>query len=216
MKTDLVDQMFPPVHRKVIPEYTDFNYWRPAIPDIPIPDLTPPQPVSPALSATSDSSGRLSMLGRLTGIARRASRQTVGSTEDGKRPTSASSRPSSPLSQPADDGSDYGGYEEDAISDRGEFLHDSRPSSMPGSFEDKGQYLGDEFFDQRGFQRYREVRDEQEGTYHQPRQRADNVDLGSDHDYDEQYQHESEDDDAYPEMFDDDLLATGEMSKVPY
>jgi phosphatidate phosphatase LPIN len=209
LQTDLVDQMFPPVHREVIPEYTDFNYWRPAIPDIAIPDLTPPQPVSPALSATSDTSGRLSMLGRLTGIARRASRQTItGSTDDGRKATSASSRPSSPLSHPADDGSDYG-YDEDAISDRGEFLHDSRPSSMPGSFEDKGEYLGDEFFDQRGFQRYKEAQHDQRG-------RSPDVDLGSNHDHDDRYQHESEDDDVYPEMFDDDLLATGEMSKVPY
>jgi phosphatidate phosphatase LPIN len=209
LQTDLVDQMFPPVHREVIPEYTDFNYWRPAIPDIAIPDLTAPQPVSPALSATSDTSGRLSMLGRLTGIARRASRQTItGSTDDGRKATSASSRPSSPLSHPADDGSDYG-YDEDAISDRGEFLHDSRPSSMPGSFEDKGEYLGDEFFDQRGFQRYKEAQHDQRG-------RSPDVDLGSNHDHDDRYQHESEDDDVYPEMFDDDLLATGEMSKVPY
>ena len=209
LQTDLVDQMFPPVHREVIPEYTDFNYWRPAIPDIAIPDLTPPQPVSPALSATSDTSGRLSMLGRLTGIARRASRQTItGSTDDGRKATSASSRPSSPLSHPADDGSDYG-YDEDAISDRGEFLHDSRPSSMPGSFEDKGEYLGDEFFDQRGFQRYKEAQHDQRG-------RSPDVDLGSNHDHDDRYQHESEDDDVYPEMFDDDLLATGEMSKAPY
>ncbi|KAF8318234.1 LNS2-domain-containing protein, partial [Clavulina sp. PMI_390] len=27
--TDLVDQMFPPVHRNVTAEFTDFNYWRP-------------------------------------------------------------------------------------------------------------------------------------------------------------------------------------------
>jgi hypothetical protein len=155
------------------------------------------------------------MLGRLTGIARRASRQTVGITEDGKKAISASSRPSSPLSQPADDGSEYEGYEEDAISDRGEFLQDSRPSSMPGSFENKPEYLGDEFFDQRGFQRYREARQDQEGLS-QHEDRGNNVDLGSDHDYDEQYQHESEDDDVYPEMFDDDLLATGEMYKVPF
>jgi phosphatidate phosphatase LPIN len=202
--------MFPPVHRKVIPEYTDFNFWRPNIADIPIPDLTP-VPVSPALSATSDASGRLSMLGRLTGIARRASRQTVsGNTDDGKKMPSASSRPSSPLSMPMDTGSDY---EDDAISDRGDFMHDSRPSSMPGSFDDKGEYMGDEFFDQRGFQRYREEQYDQ-----QNRRRASNgdVDLSSDHDTDDRYQHESEDDDVYPEMFDDDLLATGEMLKVPY
>lgn len=86
---------------------------------------------------------------------------------------------------------------------------------MPGSFEDKGEYLGDEFFDQRGFQRYKEAQSDQQGRSHQRGGDAD-VDLGSDHDYDDRYQQESEDDDVYPEMFDDDLLATGEMSKVPY
>ncbi|KAF8437290.1 Lipin/Ned1/Smp2-domain-containing protein [Boletus edulis BED1] len=46
--TDLVDQMFPPIHRKSAPDYTDFNYWRPAVQEFPLPDLAPP---SPALSA---------------------------------------------------------------------------------------------------------------------------------------------------------------------
>ena len=59
--TNLVDQMFPPIHKKWTPEYTDFNFWRTPIPDIPLPDLTPP---SPALSARSDGSTR-STLARL-------------------------------------------------------------------------------------------------------------------------------------------------------
>ena len=53
--TDLVDQMFPPIHRKWDTEYTDFNYWKPPIPDYPLPDLTPP---SPTLSARSDTSNQ--------------------------------------------------------------------------------------------------------------------------------------------------------------
>lgn len=48
--TDLVDQMFPPVHRSVSPQFTDLNYWRAPIDDFDLPDLTPP---SPALSARS-------------------------------------------------------------------------------------------------------------------------------------------------------------------
>ncbi|KAJ7682441.1 LNS2-domain-containing protein [Mycena polygramma] len=52
--TDLVDQMFPPIHRKWAPEYTDFNYWKPPVQDFALPDLSPP---SPALSARSDTSG---------------------------------------------------------------------------------------------------------------------------------------------------------------
>ncbi|KAJ3868978.1 nuclear elongation and deformation protein 1 [Lentinula novae-zelandiae] len=51
--TDLVDQMFPPIHRKWAPEFTDFNFWKPPIQEFPLPDFSPP---SPALSARSDSS----------------------------------------------------------------------------------------------------------------------------------------------------------------
>lgn len=51
--TDLVDQMFPPIHKKWTPEYTDFNYWKTPVQDFPLPDLSPP---SPALSARSDTS----------------------------------------------------------------------------------------------------------------------------------------------------------------
>lgn len=53
--TDLVDQMFPPIHKKWAPEYTDFNYWKPPIQEYPLPDLTPP---SPTLSARSDTSNQ--------------------------------------------------------------------------------------------------------------------------------------------------------------
>src|ERR1700742_3028539 len=51
--TDLVDQMFPPIHRKWAPEFTDFNFWKPPMQEFPLPDLSPP---SPALSARSDNS----------------------------------------------------------------------------------------------------------------------------------------------------------------
>ncbi|SPO27654.1 related to SMP2 protein, involved in plasmid maintenance, respiration and cell proliferation [Ustilago trichophora] len=64
--TDLVDQMFPPITAKEQqeprkPEYNDFNYWRPAIVDIELPDddeLLGTPPVSPALSARSGRSLR--------------------------------------------------------------------------------------------------------------------------------------------------------------
>jgi len=59
--TDLVDQMFPPIHRKWAPEFTDFNYWKNPVQDYALPDLTPP---SPALSARSDTSN-VSTLARI-------------------------------------------------------------------------------------------------------------------------------------------------------
>ena len=123
--------MFPPVNRKWQPEYTDFNYWRPSLPDVPLPDLTP---VSPALSATSDSS-RLGLLRNMaSGIARRASRQTITSegSKDGGVP-SQTSRPTSPLVGPSIVAGDY-----DSVSEaEGDVLHDqtsSMPGSLPGSF----------------------------------------------------------------------------------
>ena len=53
--TDLVDQMFPPIHRKWAPEFTDFNYWKAPVQEFALPDLSPP---SPALSARSDTSNQ--------------------------------------------------------------------------------------------------------------------------------------------------------------
>jgi phosphatidate phosphatase LPIN len=59
--TDLVDQMFPPIHRKWANDFTDFNYWKAPVQEFTLPDLTPP---SPALSARSDTSNQ-STLARL-------------------------------------------------------------------------------------------------------------------------------------------------------
>ncbi|KAI6034709.1 LNS2-domain-containing protein [Pisolithus microcarpus] len=53
--TDLVDQMFPPIHRKWETEFTCFNFWKIPVQEFPLPDLIPP---SPALSARSDTSAR--------------------------------------------------------------------------------------------------------------------------------------------------------------
>ena len=53
--TDLVDQMFPPIHRKWTPEFTDFNYWKVPLQEYALPDLSPP---SPTLSARSDTSNQ--------------------------------------------------------------------------------------------------------------------------------------------------------------
>jgi phosphatidate phosphatase LPIN len=70
--TDLVDQMFPPIHRKWAADYTDFNYWKPPIQEFPLPDLTPP---SPALSARSDTSNQ-STFSRLRNFSLVGTKQT--------------------------------------------------------------------------------------------------------------------------------------------
>jgi phosphatidate phosphatase LPIN len=199
--------MFPPVNRTYQPEFTDFNYWRPAIPDVALPDLTP---VSPALSATSDSS-RLGLLRNMaSGIARRASRQTITS-EGSKDAQSQTSRPTSPLVGPsivAGDGDfDYVSDNEDVLHDQTSSRGASMPGSLPGSFDERGDYLNEEFFDQR----YRDDHNDK-----QRRRQNNEVDLNSDGGYDYDEQAGQSEDDVYPEMFDDDLLATGEMSKVPF
>lgn len=71
--TDLVDQMFPPIHRKWTPEYTDFNFWKQPIQEFPLPDLMPP---SPALSARSDTSNQ-STLARLRNFSLVGSRHSL-------------------------------------------------------------------------------------------------------------------------------------------
>lgn len=159
--TDLVDQMFPPVHRRWAPEYTDFNFWRAPLLEIELPDLSPP---SPALSARSNTSGG-SRLGRLVGLGRTAPRASSTDSRQAdkdqdrsldierRRTTShpgtmikagtVNVRPSSPLTGPAMSAEDL-----DAISDAEGRMeggvdidreHRRRMSfdSMPGSFEER-------------------------------------------------------------------------------
>nr|XP_031859515.1 uncharacterized protein CI109_004977 [Kwoniella shandongensis]KAA5526587.1 hypothetical protein CI109_004977 [Kwoniella shandongensis] len=161
---DLVNEVFPPVSTKFKPEFTDFNYWRASIPDIPIPDLAPP---SPALSARSDTSGRLSVLGKIAGIGRRHSKQPILPT------TEPSSRPSSPLIRPSMTPSELSDLDDDQRSQ----------ISMPGSFDEEHDHVEDEYFDNT----VRDVEAQHEG--------------------------DSFDDDA---IFDDDILAAGEMQHVPF
>ncbi|WVR08717.1 hypothetical protein IAU60_005775 [Kwoniella sp. DSM 27419] len=130
-QNNLVNETFPPVSTKVKPEFSDFNYWRDSIPDIPLPDLSPP---SPALSARSDGSGRLSSLrNKITSLGRRSSTSTLLPTSE------PSSRPSSPLIAPAMTPDDLSEVEED---DDGK-----SQISMPGSFDgnDPDQLDRDEF-----------------------------------------------------------------------
>ncbi|KAH9978528.1 Lipin/Ned1/Smp2-domain-containing protein [Lactifluus volemus] len=67
--TDLVDQMFPPITHKWESEFTDNNYWKAPLAELPLPDLAPP---SPALSARSDVSSQ-SAFARLRNFSLRSS-----------------------------------------------------------------------------------------------------------------------------------------------
>ncbi|TIB14754.1 hypothetical protein E3P92_01825 [Wallemia ichthyophaga] len=98
--TDLVDQMFPSINNAFEPAFTDFNYWKPAIPDVELPDLSPP---SPALSTRSDQS-TTSKLGMFwpsslaSSLSRRGSTATspISTAQDDPEKKSRKSRASSP------------------------------------------------------------------------------------------------------------------------
>lgn len=192
---DLVNEVFPPVKTKAKPEYTDFNYWREPVPDIQLPDLSPP---SPALSARSDASARsgLSYIGRLAGLGRRSSR--VDNTTRPSSPTSnPSTRPSSPLIGPAITSGDLSSADEadedneDQGQDwRGHIRRPSSPASMPGSFDD-GAAFPESWLE--------DGRQSHEGSVTGTQERA-----------------EPENYDDNDDIFDDDILATGEMARVPF
>ena len=190
VQNTVVNEVFPPVNTKFKPEFTDFNYWRASIVDIPLPDLR--LPPSPALSARSDTSSRLNvgMLGKIASLGLRSSRQPL-------LPTAAepSSRPSSPLIGPALTADDLSEDDDDSNGRR------SRESSMPGSFEEHHNHFGAALSDR---SRQDEERDLEEGRRKEPP--SENEDEGND-------DRDSFDDGA---IFDDDILAAGEMKHVPF
>ncbi|RUS20355.1 hypothetical protein BC937DRAFT_95388 [Endogone sp. FLAS-F59071] len=55
---DLVDQIFPPINRKLVEEYNDWNFWKPLLPDYDLPELPLPEtkvllpPKTPPLSSS--------------------------------------------------------------------------------------------------------------------------------------------------------------------
>lgn len=204
--TDLVDQMFPPVHRNVTAEYTDFNYWRAPMQEFELPDLMP-EPVSPALSARSDTS-RLSRLRNFSLVTRSRSNSASDKIKAGPSVSSSSQndagvgnphprqreRQSSPLASPVlrpdDDDDDDDEYDDDSAP---KTHKRDRRLSMPGSID--GRMLDDEGFGEHD---------------HSDRDEAVDDDDDDDEDNDRD---DLEDPDA---TFDDDILATGEMDHIPF
>lgn len=208
--TDLVDQMFPPVHRNVTAEFTDFNYWRAPMQEFELPDLTP-EPVSPALSARSDTS-RLSRLRNFSLVTRSrsnslndknkgASGAPTGNNNDAgarnpnpnpmvqpRQKERQSSPLASPVLRPNDDDDDDDEYDDEPAA---QTRKRDRRLSMPGSID--GRMLEDEGFGEHDPDLEEAVDDE------------DDEDSERDDDL--------EDPDA---TFDDDILATGEMADIPF
>jgi len=54
---DLVDQIFPPINKKLVEEYNDWNFWKAPLPDfdlpeLPLPEAKIPPPKTPPLSSS--------------------------------------------------------------------------------------------------------------------------------------------------------------------
>ena len=234
--TDLVDQMFPPIHRKWTPEYTDFNYWKTPVREFPLPDFSPP---SPALSARSDTSNQ-STLSRirnfgLGGSANHSRQNTIANgngMSDGDsyrnshlRQMSSFEKLSSTLgfSSRANDGnahrrsaspsssSSYAGSDEEEEGDIGldgqrrKRVRRRSMASMPGTLDEIHFGIDDDD-------------DEEEDDDHE--NEDSHFAHGEGAEGEEVYDGELDDDDAVEEdseeAFDDDLLAAGEMQKVPF
>lgn len=235
--TDLVDQMFPPIHRKWTPEYTDFNYWKTPVQEFPLPDFSPP---SPALSARSDTSNQ-STLARirnfsLGGNANHSRQNTIanGGMSDGDSYRSshlrqmssfeklsstlgfssranngnAYQRSPTPSSSSSYAGSDEEDGEEGGIGPDGQQRKRVRRrsmASMPGTLDEIHFGMDD---------------DDEEEEDIEDHEDDDSHFVHGEEEGEEVYDAEVEEDDVVEEdaeeAFDDDLLAAGEMQKVPF
>ena len=213
--TDLVDQMFPPINRKWAAEYTDFNYWKTPVPDIPLPDLSPP---SPALSARSDTSNQ-STLARLRnfslgGRTLSASRSTLPQTAQEANERAKAERQASHLRQ-------MSSFERLSNAILGPTQSPSRtfgPGSLtPTTIESDSEDEGDDM--EKGPKRIRRRSISSMPGSLPGSHSDDDMDFEDEDEegYDEEYGYEGEnEEEAAEEAFDDDLLATGEMANVPF
>ena len=198
--TDLVDQMFPPIHRKWAPEFTDVNFWRPQVGGYDLPeDLAPP---SPTLSARSDVSGQ-TRLSRLRNFS-----LLPGS---GPSPATAAAAVVSAVSRTSTTTPNWHSRHTSASSSLTSegILENERQrrlsnGSIPGMLE--GFRLDDD-----------EDGDEEDGDGEEDVDEDEDEELGEDEDEEEgedEYEDEYEGKDEEDEY--DELLATGEMDKVPF
>lgn len=223
--TDLVDQMFPPVHRKTSSEFSDNNFWRTPVPDYPLPDLAP-EPVSPALSARSDTAITTSTFSRLRNFSLRQSTGALfplpptpprpGTADGGRafkemtpldRLSNRHTRSTETLMEHTWSDDERGrmwSRSEDERERSRERRARKRLSldSMPGSLS--GSPADFDFDDE----------EEEEG------QGGDDDEYEGDQDeggHEDDYEREPEDpEEAAEDGFDEDLLATGEMESVPF
>jgi phosphatidate phosphatase LPIN len=226
--TDLVDQMFPPIHRKWTPEFTDFNYWKVPLQEYTLPDLFPP---SPTLSARSDTSNQ-STLARLRNFSL-GGNSTRGGHISPKHPSGA-------------EGTDHVGSYDSSQAYRDSHLRqmssfeklsstlgfmrginngdESRRSASPelsSSYAGSDDEDGDESeLDVDGRPRMRRPRSmtSMPGALDEMHFDLDEEEEGEGHnEYDEDgYDGDENSAEEMEEEFDDDLLVAGAMQKVPF
>ncbi|EPQ59162.1 LNS2-domain-containing protein [Gloeophyllum trabeum ATCC 11539] len=221
--TDLVDQMFPPIHKSWAPEFTDFNYWKAPMQEFPLPDLTPP---SPALSARSDTSNQ-STLARLRNFSLVGSRQnnmknftlppptTDASKQDAAPERSATLRQMSSFERLT---SALGGFTRS--SSPGPESRSQSPVSQSSTYLDSGSEDEDDDLEKQRVRRRRErTRSMESMPGSLPGSVDEDIHFGSDdeeHDEDHGSNRGDNGDEANEATFDEDLLATGEMESVPF
>ncbi|RXW25180.1 hypothetical protein EST38_g692 [Candolleomyces aberdarensis] len=230
--TDLVDQMFPPIHRKWTPEYTDFNYWRAPVQEFPLPDLSPP---SPALSARSDTSNQ-SALARLRNFSlgnRQSTLLANGQTAAGDRRDSKYEEEEAASDQPGYRNNDLRqmssferlsstlGFMTTVNNLRRSASPESQGSSYYDSEDDDEATLSDGAVGRRRRRERRRSMTSMPGSLIDEEEDIHFSDEEGEH-YDDEYDAEDgdheglESEEGEEEAFDDDLLAAGEMQKVPF
>jgi phosphatidate phosphatase LPIN len=217
--TDIVDQMFPPIHRKWAAEFTDFNYWKMPVQEFALPDLTPP---SPALSARSDTSNQstLARLRNFSLVGRRQSRDMAQFS----LPAPVMAREGTPSRMGLRSSHLRQMSSLERLSGRLAALTQSSSSSGVDSRSSSSTFLDSDDEDA----------DVEEGSVRKRRPRStsmtsmpgslDDEQFGMDgmDDDEEGYGNDGEveggenEEEAAEEAFDEDFLATGEMKNVPF
>ncbi|KAF7332372.1 Nuclear elongation and deformation protein 1 [Mycena kentingensis (nom. inval.)] len=230
--TDLVDQMFPPIHRKWTPEYTDFNFWKAPVQEFPLPDLSPP---SPALSARSDTSNQ-STLARLRNFSLVGSRQSTNNRQAALNKVNATggARDTSPPPEQNEDLRKMSSFERLSSTISSSFgagssrfsspsPDPSRRSASPASSSSYTYADSDDDEDELDAEgkRVGRRRDRRRSMTSMPGSLDDELQFDMDDDepgqYDENggvpYDESGQDEE---EALDEDLLAAGEMKNVPF
>ena len=225
--TDLVDQMFPPIHRHMNAHFTDFNFWRPPMDESDLPELAPP---SPALSARSDTSNR-SALARLRNMSLMGGSKTGLPRQFSLPPPTTESSIKGTSKEEGDKGKRKPGTRSSHLRQMSSFerlsntLSNFVPSSSSAASPISSPSVldsGDEDEDidlekqARGKVRVRRISmpgslpgssDDEKDEHEHGNEEGEEGEVEDDYGYDAEHEEQT---------FDDDLFATGEMENVPF